>query len=159
PGARTTWALVGTGIGLLPPVLILLVIRQRGAVIPLTVLGLGLGAIGATLAVYLTRFKHTCSYVGRDGVARFVCSGDRTQLTVAEVFCFRDATELRTSQTRHYMNGAYQGTDYTFSWTDINGLTKYVIHGRHKSEQGRPPTGDKFHLAVAAEVAWTMHLL
>ena len=28
-----------------------------------------------SLAVYLTGFSHTCTYVGDEGVARFVCTG------------------------------------------------------------------------------------
>lgn len=120
---------------------------------------LGLAALGAGIALALTRFKRACSYVGRDGVARFACNGGRDQLTRDEVFLFRDAHELRTSQTRHYVNGGYQGTNYTFTWTDINGVTRYVLSGRHNSEPGTPALTHPYYLATSAEFAWTMHLL
>lgn len=119
------------------------------------VLALTAGAI----ALYATGFSHTCTYVGRDGVARFVCSGRRDNLTTDEVFLFRDAVELRTSQTLHYLNGAYQNTSYTFTWSDISGRTRHVIQGSHKSEAGTPPSSDSYHYARSAELAWTVNML
>ena len=41
------------------------------------VIPVGAALIGALIAWAATRFNHTCTYVGRDGVARFVCSGSR----------------------------------------------------------------------------------
>jgi hypothetical protein len=116
-------------------------------------------AVGAAIALASTRFKHTCTYVGRDGVARFTCTGNRVNISEAEVFRFRDASELRTSQTRHYHNGAYTGTSYTHTWSDVGGRKRYAITGRHKSEKGNPPSTDPFQFARAAEVQWTIYLL
>ncbi len=115
--------------------------------------------LGAALTAARTRFAHTCTYVGRDGVARFTCSGSRDRVTGSEVFRFRDATELRTSQTLRYVNGSYQGTNYTFTWTDVGGRPRYSIAGTHHTEKGTPPSGDAFHYARAAEMAWTVYLL
>jgi hypothetical protein len=120
---------------------------------------LGLAGIGFLIGMAATHFKHTCTYVGRDGAAKFVCSGSREQLTVQEVFRFRDAVDLRTSQTLHYHNGAYQHTSYTYTWTDVGGRTRYTITGQHNSEAGRPPTTHEYHYARAAELAWTISLL
>jgi hypothetical protein len=113
----------------------------------------------AGIAVLCTGFKHTCTYVGRDGVARFTCNGSRDNVSGEEVFRFRDAAELRTSQTRHYYNGAYTGTSYSHTWSDVGRRPRYVISGRHKSEKGNPPSTDSFQFARAAEVQWTIYLL
>ncbi len=118
--------------------------------------GLGLLAVGIYWAV--TRFKHTCTYVGETGVAKFVCTGSRDNVG-AKVFAFRDAAELRTSQTRRYVNGVYSGTDYTFTWTDIGGRPRHVLKGTYHSEAGTPSKGDLFYYATAAEVAWSTYLL
>src|SRR5262249_17810399 len=49
------------------------------------------GSLAGGFAWLMTRFKHSCNYVGHDGVARFRCAGDRNHLTLREVFLFRDA--------------------------------------------------------------------
>ena len=80
---------------------------------------------GRKIVIIATGFSHTCTFVGKKGVARYKCSGNREQ-TSGEVFLFEDATELRTAQTRHYTNGAYTGTNYTFTWTDVAGRTRFA---------------------------------
>jgi hypothetical protein len=120
---------------------------------------LGGGGVGLGLVLLATGFKHTCTYVGREGVARFTCSGSRDHLTESAVFRFRDATELRTSQTLHYVNGVYQNTTFSFRWSDVGGRPRYEISGSHKSKAGTPGPKSRYHFARAAEVAWTVYLL
>jgi len=108
---------------------------------------------------FFTRFAHTCTYVGKDGVARIRCKRDRENITQQEVFRFRDATELRTSQTRHYHNGAYTGTGYDFAWTDDQDRRVFRCNGTYRGEKKPPKPTDAFHFAEAAEVAWSIHLL
>jgi hypothetical protein len=115
--------------------------------------------LGVAIGVGLTRFSHTCTYVGREGVARFRCGGRRDRITGCEVFRFRDALELRTSQTSRYVNGVYRGTDYSFTWTDVGGRTRYTIDGTYQSAKGQPPPTDPYHYGLAAEMAWTFYLL
>ena len=67
-------------------------------------------------------------------------SGSRRNVT-DEVFTFREATELRTSQTRRYTNGVYQGTDYTYTWTDVTGRKRYTVSG-HAQQRGGQPRAD-----------------
>jgi hypothetical protein len=117
-----------------------------------------LGGIGLAIGLLSTGFKHTCSYVGFNGVARFVCSSDRDRLSTEEVFLFRDATELRTSQTLHYTNGVYQNTSYRYQWSDVSGRVCYLISGSHGSEKNTPALTDPFYFALAAEAAWTGYL-
>jgi hypothetical protein len=118
-----------------------------------------LGGLAALIAGLATRFKHRCSYVGRDGVARYQCTGDRDRVSMSQLFVFRDAAEVRTGQTRRYVNGVYQGTDFTFTWSDVAGRTRYVHRGTYKAEGGNPRTSDPYHFGKSAELAFTMSLL
>lgn len=154
PGARLSGALVAGGVGLVIGIVIALSIKAPffQLLLPVLLAGIGLGIV-----LFATRFKHRCTYVGREGVARFSCAGSREQVS-GEVFCFKDAAELRTSQTRHYTNNIYQATQYSFTWTDIGGRTRFVIVGQHKSEAGTPPAKAPFHFGAAAEMAWTQYL-
>ena len=120
---------------------------------------LGAAAIGLLISWAATRFSHTCTYVGRDGVARFVCAGTREHLTTKEVFLFRDAVNLRTAQTHYYRNGVYQNTSFTFTWYDVGGRKRYTITGSHNSQNSTPAPTHYFHFAKAAELAWTVYLL
>ncbi len=114
---------------------------------------------GVTIAFFRTRFSHACTYVGRDGVAKYTCAGNRDRIVRAEVFCFRDAAELRTGQTRRYVNGAYTGTTYFFNWTDVGGRNRHSINGTYRSAAGTPPATDPYQFGRAAEMAWTGYLL
>ncbi len=116
-------------------------------------------AVAFLVALYLTSFTHTVTYVGADGVARYSCGGTRSNVKTNEVFLFRDATHLRTSTTHHYNKGAYQYTSYAFTWTDVGGRKRYDITGQHNSRQGTPPSAHAYHYGRAAELAWTMFLL
>ncbi len=121
-------------------------------------LGLGLGGLGAYFGHLMTRFKHTCNYVGKLGVATFVCTGDRDHLAKDDVFLFEDAVELRTGETRNYYNGAYTGTNYAFNWTSSKAKQVYALAGSFSSEARTPHAKDPFYLALAAETAWTLYL-
>lgn len=119
---------------------------------------LGLGGLAAVLAWYLTIFRHSCTYVGERGIAWFECSGSRDHLKRADIFLFRDAAELRISQTRHYYNGVYTGTNYSFTWSDENGKQVYLLSGNYRSEKGTPKESDPYYFAQSAEIAWTQYL-
>src|SRR5205085_10280447 len=68
--------------------------------------------VGAIIALAATRFAHTCTYVGTEGVARFRCGGRRGRLVERTVFLFRAAAAVRSSLTHRYQKGQYQGSDY-----------------------------------------------
>lgn len=125
------------------------------------VLAFILGSIGALLgflvSFFATRFSHRCTYVGKEGLASYSCSGSLDNVK-EQLFFFADAVELRIAQTRHYTNGAYTGTDYVFTWSDRGGREAFKIAGTHKSEQGDPPPNDYFRFALAAEGAWSAYL-
>ncbi len=117
------------------------------------------GIISLSIFSWWTRFVHTCSYVGRDGIAVFQCAGARERVIRKDIFHFKDAIELRTGQTRQYYLGGYAGTDYVFLWFDERGNIAYRFMGRYKSETGIPAPDDPYHFMLMAEHAWTTHLL
>jgi hypothetical protein len=158
PSTRLVVGSVAAAVGLIVGLLIDQVFHVRNE-FWLVAWPIGLGGIAILIALVATHFAHTCTYVGRDGAARSRCSGDRDQLTTQELFLFREATELRTSQTLHYTNNVYQHTTYAYTWTDVGGRVRYVISGQHNSEAGTPPSTHEYHYARAAEIAWTVYLL
>jgi len=113
------------------------------------------GAVPITFA--LKRFAHTCTYVGRDGVARFRAWG-RGGRVRREIFLFDDADELRVSVVDNYMNFAYSNTDYSYQWRDNAGQLWFRIKGNHGGKDANPVSTDPFHFARAAENAWTKYL-
>ena len=124
------------------------VLLQVGAFLALFVLG-----------TFLSRFVHRCSYVGDEGVARFTCRGRRGRIKSVEVFLFRDAERLKTTQVRHYHNGIYAGTNYSFQWRDAADRHVFKLSGSYYSEKKPPKPKDAYHLATAAERAWSVHRL
>jgi hypothetical protein len=119
------------------------------------------GLFGAVIGWGRARFKHACSYVGTEGVARFVCVQSRERVTHRETFLFRTAADLRTSETRRYTNGVYQGTDFHFDWTDAAGAECFRITGTYPYHAlGNNPWTDMPHQwARAAETAWSRYRL
>jgi hypothetical protein len=155
---RLVLALCGAGIGVLIGLFIIFAARPQ-SLFWLIIWPFGLGAVGGAIGFVCTRFSHTCTYVGREGVARYTCRGDRDQISAREIFLFRDAVELRIGQVRHYTNGVYQNTTYTYTWTDVAKQKRFVIQGSHRHEKGNPPAKDPYHFALASELAWTVYLL
>jgi len=115
--------------------------------------------IGAAIAWYYTRFAVSCSYVGQLGAIRYLLKGNLNNQPLAQYIEFSKATELRTAATRHYYNGVYTGTSYSHKWTDAAGRPVLTLSGRHSGNKGLPKSGDPFHFASAAEIAWSMFLL
>ncbi len=142
-------------VGLVAAVIVHMAGGETGTIAIVGVLG---GAISGLIAWYATGFRHTCSYVARNGVAVFRCTGDRTNVKET-VFLFERATDLRTSQTRHYTNGVYTGTNYSFTWSDRAGRAVHRFSGSYNSQDGTPGVESPFHLASSAEIGWSMHLL
>ncbi len=126
--------------------------------VPILIIGIIAGAIAALIAFYVTRFAHRCSYVGREGIARFLCVGNRGTID-GRVLRFRDATELRVTKTLRYSNRKLQGLDYSFTWTDASGRAVYRIAGTYNSAAANAVSSDSYHFATAAEVAWSNYRL
>jgi hypothetical protein len=103
--------------------------------------------------------KNHVSYTGQRGIARYWYSNDATQREKGDIFLFANAVELRTSQTRNYTNGIYTGTDYSYRWTGPDGKQVYWLGGRYSSQKGTPKPTDPYYYGLAAELAWSRHLL
>jgi hypothetical protein len=117
------------------------------------------GMTAGGIAWYLTRFDHTCSFVGKKGLARYDISGSRSALPKEILLLFADTQHLHTKTTRNYTNGAYTGTKYSYRWIKNSGNQYYGITGTYRSENNTPKPQDIWHFADMAESAWTMHLL
>jgi hypothetical protein len=161
------WAVIGyasiRGLGFLVPHAIgplyglvyrLLPIPYAGMVVVQGIPTVGLAAAGW----FLTAARHQCSFVGKNGVALFGFKDQREATTRTGFFLFNDATELRTGQTRNFRNGVYTGTTYTFRWTNAEGKQVFNLGGMYHMKDGNPPDTHAFHVARAAELAWSMHL-
>ncbi|MBD2461985.1 hypothetical protein H6G89_13100 [Oscillatoria sp. FACHB-1407] len=121
--------------------------------------GLVVGAIAAALIyTYILVFYQTCSYVGEQGIAEYSINGSRSAEPESSIMRFQDAANLYTSQTRRYKNGAYQGTDFRYTW-QMPGRKPFEIWGTHHAQQGLPDDTSNWHFANAAEAAWSNHLL
>jgi hypothetical protein len=117
------------------------------------------GFVVAAIAFFTMGFKHVCTFVGAAGIARYTLKGDREQEPREELLIFEDASNLTTSQTRHYHNGIYTGTAYEFKWTDVDGACLLKLAGQYKSKTGNPKPKDPFHFARSAENAWNGFLV
>ncbi|MBX9682072.1 MAG: hypothetical protein K2X38_25210 [Gemmataceae bacterium] len=153
------WALIFfvTVVGIALGAGIALAFRPVHPLMLAAILGSIGGLLGFLIVFFSTRFSHTCTFVGREGVANYHCTGSTDNFS-ENLFLFANAVELRIAQTRHYTNGIYTGTNYSFTWSDDSGGPVFTIAGGHKSEKGEPPPNDYFHYALAAEGAWSDYL-
>ncbi|HEU5116136.1 MAG TPA: hypothetical protein VFT74_05605 [Isosphaeraceae bacterium] len=117
------------------------------------------GLVVLPVVFWFTRFKHTLRYVGKNGVAILTAKSRPDRIDRTEVFLFSKASELRTGQTRQYVNGVYSGTSYAFTWTDPAGKKAFKLSGTYRGEKNPPKPKDPFHFAESAEMAWSFHLL
>jgi len=131
---------------------------DRDSIAAIYIMGGAAFLISIPLIAVLTRFRQTCSYVGSNGLVKFTLKGSRAKIQ-QETFLFAEATELRTGQTRHFINGVYTGTQYHFSWTNFTGKVVRKFKGTYKSKVGIPKQNDAFWLPSAAERAWSIFLL
>ncbi len=126
---------------------------------PLFIAGAAVAFIGWAIAWYSTRFRASCAYVGEQGAIRYLLKGKLENKPRVQFIEFAKAAELRTGQTRHYYNGIYTGTAYSFKWTDAAGKTVLSLSGKHQGKDGTPKQGDPYHFANATEIAWSTFLL
>ncbi len=124
----------------------------------ITMLALLAGIVTGTTAWYLTRFNHTCSFVGTKGLARYDINGSRSALPKESLLLFADANNLYTSTTRNYTNGVYTGTSYRYRWMKNSGGS-YEVSGTHRGENKAPEEKNIWHFADMGETAWTRYLL
>jgi hypothetical protein len=112
--------------------------------------------IAPLIAAAMMRWKHRIYFIGGDGVAKVTYKGDLASAKV-EMLAFKDAMALRSSQTRHYHNGIYAGTNYDYNWYayDAHRLLrlKGSFYGRKKAEKSNSP----YRFALGAQAMWNRH--
>jgi hypothetical protein len=113
--------------------------------------------IGAGVGFLMMTNFDRCTYVGKRGIAECNYSKDSQHKT--KVLLFDKAAELRTAITANYKNGIYQNTSYSFTWTDADRQIVYTLSGSYYAKDGLPDSDSTYHFALAAEQAWTNHLM
>jgi hypothetical protein len=89
-----------------------------------------------------------CSYVGDQGIAQYEWrNGD----IVGSCLEFSQVRVLKRSVVRKSLNSMYKETLYSFTWLQ----SQCRIIGSHWSPSDRPPRGDHYYFAIAAERIWT----
>ncbi|MEA2711033.1 MAG: hypothetical protein QOF78_3634 [Phycisphaerales bacterium] len=131
--------------------------RQDGE--SLVIIGYIMAAIAAAIAMFVTRFKARCTYVGERGAIRYTLTRSRNATPKIELLLFDDAAEVHAAQTRQFLNGVYTHTAYDYDWTDAAGKRLLRVKGQHRGNNAPPKPGDAWHFANAAENAWSEHFL
>jgi hypothetical protein len=128
---------------------------------PRLLLVASLVAAGLAAAIaWMTRFRRYCTYVGEHGVARYSTAAPPA-VHRAQVVPFASAAELRTLIHRHYSGAVCIGTEYDFVFLCPKGRPLMRMFGecRHAADGSHPPDERLLHFALAAEAAWTRHLM
>jgi hypothetical protein len=127
---------------------------------PVALVLLPIALLAAFIALLATRFRHTCSYVGEQGLAHFTCKRGRANIRRDWLFHFKNATSLMTSLTEHYKNSAYTHTSFGFFWySSPFAKSVFGLKNLHTSLSGNPPPGDLYHFCRSAESAWYHQLV
>jgi hypothetical protein len=125
--------------------------------VPAAYLLVFLSFLSAICARWIQAPSYVCTYVGRDGLARYRCRGDRANLVEESVLSFQAARALRTN---HPAANEYPPTAadwYGFVWFDATGRILFRISGWWLGPHG--PADQTFHFGVAGEEAWTLFRL
>jgi hypothetical protein len=127
----------------------------------------GVGTLlGLLIGTAIENFKHWVTYVGDEGIARFIHTGNPAKIK-AEVLPFADAADIRVSRT-HYENiidkqaGRQTGyTTYYFEWLNDKGKSLMTVSYRDHGmgEKKFRPEANFYHFGNAAEKAWTAYKL
>ncbi|MEX2212971.1 MAG: hypothetical protein WD768_02510 [Phycisphaeraceae bacterium] len=154
PAKRFAWSL-GVFLAIMLPMELMVIAKVTGpdkSVIRIVSGLFALAISGVVLAAM--SFKHVCTYVGELGIARFTIRGSLDNEPMREVFEFKDAGDLKTGQTRQFVNGIYSGTDFHHTWYDYEGRKVFAFKGRFHSKDGVPKAKDNYWFARASELAW-----
>ncbi len=115
---------------------------------------LGLPTAGFIWTWTSTKVRHTCSYIGANGAARFCAENVRENIVFGEVLHFSSATHFVPNILHRKEYGTYAQTAYSMVWYDSNRQPIFCIEGEHRYQDNLPPIDDDYHYAVAAATAW-----
>ncbi|HEY2586718.1 MAG TPA: hypothetical protein VGI81_13220 [Tepidisphaeraceae bacterium] len=141
--------------------LIYLAARQVGPGTNITVWLIGgmFGLLIVFVAIGKTGFTAQSNYVGSERLYSVSVAGNRQNPLKEQSLQFADATELHVAQTRHYKNGAYQGTECSYAWNNADRKTLFAFRGWHHGGDKLPEPGHPYHFALAGEIAWSVYYL
>jgi hypothetical protein len=114
--------------------------------------------VSACAALYITRPKGECTFIGTRGIARLTRSSlfRSTALPRCDVLVFDRAAELRASQSTHVALGAiYTGSTFEHAWFDESGARLFRIHGEYHAKKPVPEKELAWRFAEGAELAWS----
>ena len=121
---------------------------------------IGFPLLGLLISFAGTSFIHTCTYVGKKGVAKFTLEKNRNNPLKAEILQFKDAESLYTETTEHYRNFTYDETTYSYKWKDKNEKTIYKIEGAYHQKKALPKDlSDNYYFALSAKESWNSYKL
>ncbi|OSM05007.1 putative diguanylate cyclase [Magnetofaba australis IT-1] len=120
--------------------------------------------LGAAWAIWVNRLPHeTLTFVGRSGAARFVREGHRAHTIFHSLDFHHAATLIKRhnthTQANHYLYQPVDDETYDFVWLDAAGDELLRVHGHdtHLNHFSEPQ--QSYYFGLAAELAWTRHLL
>jgi hypothetical protein len=100
--------------------------------------------------------RHQCTYVGKDGIARFSWDPKTAQAKPDGLVLFSRTGGVSVNVTRQNHYSSYYQTDYTYAWSDKNNNDQKLltIQDFHVSESNVPPGNNPYYFALAGEKAW-----
>lgn len=157
---RMVVAAAGTGVGLLVGLGITHVAGLTPERVPFYLWAIGMPLFGLVAGREQTAFRHTCSYVGEDGLAEYTLKKSRKRHPHSKVLRFDDAESLHVTLVDHYGNAFYEKTTYAYEWKGRRGTACFKIEGSYCEKSGPPKDPcHPFHFGAASEDAWNDHKL
>ena len=128
-----------------------------------TPLGIIFALVGAIPGYLYFAPANATTFVGTHGAARFLWGGKNRPVKSAQIVPFAQVNASNVRMTRHYYNGIYTGTDYTFVWgqKDIAATSKIqnllTVSGRFYRAKGPRKNDEIYHFGSAVEQAYTAY--
>lgn len=111
------------------------------------------------IAAKLSKFKHTCNFIGINGFAEYKCEGNRDNIVSSFEVNFNDITDLIKVAEIRKKNFQYVNTAFSFVWLK-NDKEVHEINDIHGSKENNPERFyTAFWLNTFAEKYWTVYLL
>ncbi len=116
--------------------------------------------VGGIPGFLLSAPENGTTYVCQTGAIKYIWGGKDNPLKGEKWFRYSEATDLLVSQTRHYTNGIYTGTEWSFLWRRREPETKkfqemFRLGGRFYRSKGPADNDETFHFGTALEAAYS----
>ena len=125
---------------------------EPGEVLNIALISIGIAVVPGLITFFLVSSPFEVSYVGDRGAALFQYNDPEEPPKRSDVLIFADAEDIKTAETRHYTNGVYTGTNYSYSWHDISGNAIMTLAGNYNGENGVPKNvQDRYFFTLMCE--------